>query len=122
VLTSTVYEQRLAIIAASGGEPALIGPADLNVYEYDWSPDGRRFVVSAAHGSGDDNWWIAELDLLDAQSGAVTTVVRPKLQTASPRWSGDGRRIAYIGGIMSDEGLTGGMSTSFPRAVARRSM
>ncbi len=108
VLTSTVYEQRLAIIAARGGEPTHIGPADLNVYEYDWSPDGRRFVVSAAHGSGDDNWWIAELDLLDAQSGAMTTLAKPSLQIASPRWSGDGSRIAYIGGIMSDEAVTGG--------------
>jgi dipeptidyl aminopeptidase/acylaminoacyl peptidase len=108
VLTYTVYEQRLAIIAANGGEPALIGPADLNVYEYDWSPDGRRLVVSAAHGSGDDNWWIAELDLLDAQSGTVTTLAKPPLQIASPRWSGDGSRIAYIAGIMSDEAITGG--------------
>jgi dipeptidyl aminopeptidase/acylaminoacyl peptidase len=107
-LTSTVYEQRLAIIAASGGEPALVGPADLNIYEYDWSPDGQRFVVSAARGSGDDNWWIAELDLLDAQSGAVTTLASPRLQIASPRWSGDGSRIAYIAGIMSDEAITGG--------------
>jgi dipeptidyl aminopeptidase/acylaminoacyl peptidase len=108
VLTSTVYEQRLAVIGAGGGEPALIGPADLNIYEYDWSPDGRRFIVSAAHGSGDDNWWIAELDLLDAQSGTLTRLVKPPLQIASPRWSGDGRRIAYIAGIMSDQALTGG--------------
>ncbi|MBV8147363.1 MAG: S9 family peptidase [Gammaproteobacteria bacterium] len=108
VLTETVYEQRLAVIAAGGGEPALLGPADLNIYEYDWSPDGRRFVVSAAHGSGDDNWWLAELYLLDAHSGTLTPLVKPALQIASPRWSGDGRRIAYISGIMSDEGITGG--------------
>jgi dipeptidyl aminopeptidase/acylaminoacyl peptidase len=108
VLSSTVYEQRLAVLAADGGEPQLLGPADLNVYEFDWSPDGRRFVVSAAHGSGDDNWWIAELDLIDALSGAVTTLAKPQLQIASPRWSGDGRRIAWIGGIMSDETITGG--------------
>ena len=108
VLSSTVYEQRLAIIDAGGGEPALLGPADLNIYEYDWSPDGRRFVVSAAHGSGDDNWWIAELDLLEATSGAVTTLLKPPQQIASPRWSGDGSRIAYIAGLMSDEGITGG--------------
>src|SRR4029077_5698809 len=108
VLSSTVYEQRLGVISARGGGVALLGPTDLNIYEYDWSPDDKRFVVTAAHGSGDDNWWIAELDLLDAQSGALTTLVKPPLQVASPRWSGDGRRIAYIAGIMSDEALTGG--------------
>ncbi len=108
VLSATVYEQRLAVIPAAGGVPTLLGPTDLNVYEYDWSPDGARFVISAAHGSGDDNWWIAELDLLDAASGAVTVLERPAWQIAAPRWSGDGRNIAYIGGLMSDESITGG--------------
>jgi dipeptidyl aminopeptidase/acylaminoacyl peptidase len=108
VLSSTVYEQRLAVIPSGGGPVKLVGPPDLNVYEFDWSPDGARFAVTAAHGSGDDNWWIAELDLIDARSGALTTLLRPALQMASPRWSGDGTRIAYIGGIMSDEGITGG--------------
>jgi dipeptidyl aminopeptidase/acylaminoacyl peptidase len=108
VLGSSIFEQRLALMPAGGGEVRLLGPPDLNIYEYDWSPDGRRFAVTAAHGSGDDNWWIAELDLLDAQSGTVTTLLRPQQQMASPRWSGDGRRIAWIGGIMSDQGSTGG--------------
>ena len=116
VLSSTVYEQRLALISARGGDLALLGPTDLNIYEYDWSPDDKRFVVTAAHGSGDDNWWIAELDLLDAQSGALTTVLKPQLQIASPRWSGDGTRIAYIGGLMSDEGITGGDVYVIPAA------
>ena len=108
VLSSTVYEQRLAVVAARGGRAKLLGPEDLNVYEFDWSPDGKRFAVTAAHGSGDDNWWIAELDLIDAGSGAVTRLLMPDLQMASPRWSADGKRIAYIGGVMSDEGITGG--------------
>ncbi|HEY8054081.1 MAG TPA: S9 family peptidase [Steroidobacteraceae bacterium] len=108
VLSSTVYEQRLAVIPAHGGEVALLGPADLNIYEFDWSPDGKRFAVTAAHGSGDDNWWIAELDLLDARNGSISTLLKPRLQIASPRWSADGSRIAYISGLMSDEGITGG--------------
>ena len=108
VLSETVYEQRLAVLPAEGGPVRLLGATDLNVYEFDWSPDGRRFAVTAAHGSGDDNWWLAELDVIDADSGGVTTLLRPSVQMASPRWSGDGRQIAYIGGIMSDEGITGG--------------
>ncbi len=108
VLSSTIYEQRLAVVSAEGGEPTLLGPADLNVYEYDWSPDGSRFVVSAARGSGDDNWWIAELDVIEASDGALRVLSKPQWQIASPRWSGDGKRIAFIGGVMSDEGITGG--------------
>jgi dienelactone hydrolase len=64
--------------------------------------------VSAAHGSGDNNWWLAELDLCDAQTGAITRLLKPSVQIVSPRFSPDGARVAYIGGIMSDEGLTGG--------------
>ncbi len=108
VISSVVYEQRLAVVSADGGDLALLGPADLNIYEYDWAPDGKAFAVTGAHGSGDDNWWIAELYLLDARSGTVTTLLKPPTQIASPRFSGDGARIAYIGGIMSDEAITGG--------------
>jgi dipeptidyl aminopeptidase/acylaminoacyl peptidase len=108
VVGGTIYEQRLAVIPAGGGAQRLLGPNDLNVYEYDWSPDGTRFAATAAHGNGDANWWIAQLYTIDAQSGAARSIHQPELQIASPRWLGDGKRIAYIGGIMSDEAITGG--------------
>lgn len=108
VVGTKFYEQRLAVIPAGGGAARLLGPADLNVYEYDWSPDGARFAATAAHGDGDANWWVARLYTVDAASGAATAIHQPALQIASPRWSGDGKRIAYIGGLMSDEGITGG--------------
>ncbi|HEV3089268.1 MAG TPA: S9 family peptidase [Candidatus Elarobacter sp.] len=108
VVGGTVYEQRLAVVSASGGAIRLLGPKDLNVYEFDWSPDGTRFAASAAHGNGDANWWVTELYAIDLASGTATKIHHPALQMASPRWSGDGKRIAYIGGLMSDEAITGG--------------
>ncbi len=116
VVGATVYEQRLAIVPAEGGAIRLVGPKDLNVYEYDWSPDGTHFAATAAHGNGDANWWIAELYLLDAKGTAARAIHKPELQIASPRYSGDGKQIAYIGGIMSDEAITGGDVYVLPAA------
>ena len=40
--------QRLAVVDASEGSIRFASPPDLNVYEYDWAPDGKRFVATAA--------------------------------------------------------------------------
>ena len=39
-----------------------------------------------------------------ADSGKTTSIWKPPLQIAGPRWSPDGKSIAVIHGIMSDEG------------------
>src|SRR6201999_2535808 len=41
---------------------------------------------------------------------------KPDLQIACPRWSKDGSQIAFISGIMSDEGSTGGDIFTMPAA------
>ena len=101
-------EQRIAIVPVSGGAAAPLSPADRYVYEYDWTPDGSGFVATSALGNGDNNWWIAELDRIDASTGAVQRIAAPKLQMNQPRVSPDGRTVAFIGGIMSDFGSVGG--------------
>src|SRR5713226_168533 len=37
-------EQRIAIADVASGSVRIVSPAHLYVYEYDWSPDGRRFA------------------------------------------------------------------------------
>jgi dipeptidyl aminopeptidase/acylaminoacyl peptidase len=103
-------EQRIMVIATEGADATLraVSPADTFVYEYDWTPDGRGFVATAAKGDGDNNWWIAELDHVDLAGGAMTRIAAPKDQLNFPRVSPDGKQVAYIGGIMSDFGSVGG--------------
>ncbi|MGA8764183.1 MAG: S9 family peptidase [Candidatus Sulfotelmatobacter sp.] len=108
VADEKIYEQRIATIDMNTNRLTLLTPADLYVYEYDWAPDGKIWVATAAHGNGDANWWVARLYRIDAENGAMHEIYAPKLQLANPRVSPDGKNVAFIEGLMSDAGLTGG--------------
>ncbi len=114
VVEEKFYEQRLAIVDLTTGNVRQISPANLYVYEYDWSPDSQMFALTAAHGNGDDNWFIAELYTMPAASGETTSILKPSMQIAEPRFSPNGKSIAFIGGLMSDEGVTGGDIYALP--------
>ncbi len=106
VVGDVAEEQRIAIV--DKGQVREVSPANMFVYDYDWSPDGQSFVAEAVEGSGTNNYWIAQLYVVAAATGKTTSIWKPPLQIAGPRWSPDGKSIAVIHGIMSDEGLTGG--------------
>ena len=103
-----IYEQRLTVIDVASGNVRQCSPADMYVYEYDWSPDSKSFAVTAAHGVGDANWYVAQIYTLGLSEAKLTQVYKPHWQIAEPRWSPDGKSIAFIEGLMSDEGSTGG--------------
>jgi dipeptidyl aminopeptidase/acylaminoacyl peptidase len=114
-LSGPPREQRIGVL--EGGRLRWASPAGLFVYEYDWRPDGRGFVGTAAAGDGDRNWWVAKLYAFDAGIGQprlLYTPSGPQQQLASPKVSRDGRRVAFIAGLMSDFGVTGGDIYSVP--------
>jgi dipeptidyl aminopeptidase/acylaminoacyl peptidase len=108
--------QRVATIEAASGEFRQITPATLHVYEYDWAPDSGQLAYVAAPPPGENNWWVAQLYTQRLAGGQPRAVLDPEhtpgplhgLQIAVPRWSPDGQQIAFIGGLMSDQGATGG--------------
>jgi dipeptidyl aminopeptidase/acylaminoacyl peptidase len=108
VVGDTFDEQRIAIVDLEKRDLREVSAANMFVYDYDWSPDGKAFAAEAVEGSGTNNYWIAQLYVVQADSGKTTSIWKPPLQIAGPRWSADGKSIAVIHGIMSDEGQTGG--------------
>ena len=95
------------MLPAGGGKLKPVSPADTYVYEFSWTPDGNGFVATAAKGNGDNNWWVASLNYLDAATGTLRVIAKPNMQMDMPRVSADGT-VAFIGGLMSDWGPVGG--------------
>jgi len=100
-------EQRIALLAKDG-TLKIVSPADTYIYEFDWMPDAKGFVATGAKGNGDNNWWVATLDYVDAQSGTLRVIAAPAMQIDLPRVSPDGKTVAFVGGLMSDWGAIGG--------------
>ena len=102
-------EQRIALL--ENGVLHWASPPDLFVYEYDSRPGGKGFVGTAAPGDGDNNWWTAKLYAFSETDASARVIYAPadsRQQLAAPKVSRDGATLAFIAGIMSDFGSTGG--------------
>jgi dipeptidyl aminopeptidase/acylaminoacyl peptidase len=126
--------QRVYAVGASSGVGTFLTPANLHVYEFAWSPKAPEITFVAANPPGENNWWVAKLydELLSYQISMhrdggeaskdhspglpprvvfdpnTTSTALRGLQIAVPRFSPDGGKIAFIGGLMSDQGSVGG--------------
>ncbi|MES2390714.1 MAG: S9 family peptidase [Acidobacteriota bacterium] len=109
--------QRVWAVDLATGAGAWLTPAALHIYEFNWAPDSRQIAYIAAAPPGTNNWWVAKLYKQEASLKSQPKVVLDPntthaalhgLQIAVPRWSPDGSKIAVIGGLMSDQGSTGG--------------
>lgn len=108
VIEERIDEARIAVVDVASGTLRVVTPADMYVYEFAWSPDGKRIAATATPGSGENNYWTAKLHVVDVASAKMQPVYTPKWQIANPIWSPDGKSIAFIEGLMSDQGSTGG--------------
>ncbi len=122
--------QRVFSVDAATGQGQFLTPLTLHAYEFDFSPDSGTIAYIAADVPGENNWWIASLWAASAKLAPSDVPQQPRLivnpskvagslhglQIAVPRFSPDGQRIAFIGGLMSDQGSTGGDLYTVPSA------
>ena len=92
----------------ASGSTRQLATADVQIYEFAWSPDGERLVAIAADQPYGWSWYGARLVMIEAGSGDVFDLYRPEKQIARPAWSPDGSTISVISCVFSDEGMTGG--------------
>ncbi|GAA4309913.1 S9 family peptidase [Mucilaginibacter gynuensis] len=116
--------QQLIVIDLQKKQTLELSPSGLYVFEYDWSPDSKSLVYTASLPPGDDNWYIAKLYSQQLTSPKAEVIYQPSKQIALPRWSLDGKHIAFIEGLMSDQGINSGeiftINTSGPAGLKNR--
>ncbi len=108
VIDTAIHNQRIAVLDIANGQLRQVSPENLHIYDFDWSPNDKTFIATAAPGPGDNNWWIAQIYKIDIETGNAASIYKPSLQVAVPRWSPNGKSVAFIEGLMSDEGFHGG--------------
>lgn len=108
--------QRVYAVDTTSGTGHFLTPANLHVFEFDFAPHASNIAYIAANPPGENNWWIAKLYAEPVSGGDPHVIFDPNttsgalhgMQIAVPRYSPDGKHIALIGGLMSDQGSTGG--------------
>ncbi len=77
-------------------EPRLLTDGNYSVADFDWSPDSKRIVFSHTKSPSPNDWVTADLSVVDIETGKVTTLFNTAAAETSPKFSPDGRYIAFL--------------------------
>ena len=88
----------LPVAKDAGGkrEPRKLTTENYNVAGFDWSPDGKTIVFSYTKSPVADSWTTSDISLIDVGSGKITVLANTDAAEASPVFSPDGTKIAYL--------------------------
>jgi dipeptidyl aminopeptidase/acylaminoacyl peptidase len=87
---------RLWVYDLAAREARLITKANMNIDDFDWSPDGTRFVIRESPTTNyNDHWYISDIDIIHAATGAIEKTLSRHAASGRVRWSPDGRRVVF---------------------------
>ncbi len=90
--------------AKTGGAKQITSGEDWNDADPQWSPDGTKiaFVSNRTGNEYEDNR-NADVWVIPAEGGPLTKISDHDEADNSPRWSPDGKTIAFVGRVREDE-------------------
>ncbi len=84
----------------------LITLGDRNICDFDWSPDGKRFIARISPSPRlDDYWRVSKIQILNAASGEAEQTLAEHALSFPIHWSPDGKYLTYS--KMTTQGITG---------------
>jgi len=89
----------------ASGSTRVLTPADMQVQEAAWSPDGRQLALRVSSGTTlNDYWYRSRVVLIDANDGRLLRTLCDRASAAPLLWSPDGSRLLY--GQLGEYGMT----------------
>ncbi|MBI1751205.1 MAG: S9 family peptidase [Acidobacteria bacterium] len=91
---------RLQLIPLGGGPegrraPRLLTPESQNVTDFDWAPDGSAIAYAHTRSASANDWTTEDLSLVNLRSGQTRPLASSSAVEASPKFSRDGRTLAF---------------------------
>jgi len=100
---------RVWLVNAETRELKPVTPESCHVFEYAWSPDGQKLVIlTSPHPNPAEGWYAAQPHTIDLFTGTLRQLFQLSHQMGRLTWSPDGHSIAFVAGVMSDEGNISG--------------
>jgi dipeptidyl aminopeptidase/acylaminoacyl peptidase len=101
--------QRVWLVERDTGHICALTPESCHIHEYALSPDGRRLLVLMSdHPNPMEGWYSAQLHVVNVDNGEITPLCRMPNQIGRLAWSPDSQSVAFVAGVMSDEGNAAG--------------
>ncbi len=101
--------QRVWLLDSESGEIRALTPASGHVHEYALSPDGKHLLVlSSSHPNPMEGWYSAQLFTVDVDTCEFKPLCPMPDQIGRLCWSPDSQSVAFVSGVLSDEGNIAG--------------
>lgn len=89
---------RLHAVEVASKASHVVTTTDLSVHDFDWAPNSSRLVLAAADTPTVDDSFMKLKVMTVPRTGGAPAIVTPTIGKLShPRWSPDGRSIAWLG-------------------------
>ncbi len=74
----------------------MLTTENYSVSDFDWSPDSKRIVFAHTKSPSPNDWVTSDISTVEIETGKVTTLFNTAAAETSPRFSPDGRSIAFL--------------------------
>ncbi len=108
VVDENLKPRRLWAVDVETGDAHRVTTTDISVWDFDWSPDGAHIAVSTTEQPRvDDSYMFKKLQIVPASGGEPARVCETWGKLGPPRWSPDGRHIAFRAAVSANDPYAG---------------